>query len=110
MTSETLFDYAEGRRRAETGMAHALDGAADTWPDLATQVVLEVGRMRPTFTSDDVWAWLENRGLPVPANRSALGPIMRALATSGAIRSTGEWRNSHRPETHTRPLRVWRLP
>ena len=104
-----LFDYAAGRKLAEEGMTLALEGAPSTWPGMATQVVLDVGRMRPTFTSDDVWSWMENRGMPTPANRSALGPIMRALATDGTIVSTGEWRNSHRPETHTRPLRVWRL-
>jgi hypothetical protein len=109
MNGDSLFDYAEGQRLAGEGMARALDGAGPAWPETARDVVLTVGRMRPTFTSDDVWEWMATRDMATPGKKVALGPVMRALAVERLIIPTGDYRNSARPETHTRPLRVWRL-
>ena len=78
-----------------------------TWQEIATESVLTVARLNMTFTADDVWAWLESHSLPQPPNKAALGAVFKALAKDNQIRVTGEWRNSARPETHTRPLRVW---
>ena len=105
----TLFDYAEGLRLADEGMIAAIEHAGDTWRDQAETAVRTVARMRLTFTSDEVWDFMQSHNYPEPPNRSALGAVFKALGKAGVIRVTGEWRNSARPETHTRPLRVWQL-
>ena len=106
--SNTLFDYQHGVQLAEQGMATAIANAGKTWQEIATDSVLTVARLNMTFTADDVWAWIESHNLPQPPNKAALGSVFKALSRDQIIRATGEWRNSARPETHTRPLRVWR--
>lgn len=106
--SNTLFDYQHGVQLAEQGMATAIANAGKTWQEIATDSVLTVARLNMTFTADDVWAWIESHSLPQPPNKAALGSVFKALSRDQFIRATGEWRNSARPETHTRPLRVWR--
>lgn len=105
--SNTLFDYQHGVQLAEQGMATAIANAGKTWQEIATESVLTVARLNMTFTADDVWAWLKTHSLPQPPNKAALGAVFKALAKDGRICVTGQWRNSARPETHTRPLRVW---
>ena len=105
--SSTLFDYQHGEQLAQQGMATAIANAGKTWQEIATETVLTVARLNMTFTADDVWAWLETHSLPQPPNKAALGAVFKALSRENRIRVTGEWRNSARPETHTRPLRVW---
>lgn len=106
--SNTLFDYQHGVQLAEQGMATAIANAGKTWQEIATDSVLTVARLNMTFTADDVWAWIESHSLPQPPNKAALGSVFKALSRDDRICATGEWRNSARPETHTRPLRVWR--
>ncbi len=106
--SNTLFDYQHGVQLAEQGMATAIANAGKTWQEIATDSVLTVARLNMTFTADDVWAWIESHSLPQPPNKAALGSVFKALSRDHRICATGEWRNSARPETHTRPLRVWR--
>ena len=106
--SNTLFDYQHGVQLAEQGMAIAIANAGKTWQEIATDSVLTVARLNMTFTADDVWAWIESHSLPQPPNKAALGSVFKALSRDDRICATGEWRNSARPETHTRPLRVWR--
>lgn len=105
--TNTLFDYQHGVQLAEQGMASAIANAGKTWQEIATESVLTVARLNMTFTADDVWAWIETHSLPQPPNKAALGAVFKALAKDGQICVTGQWRNSARPETHTRPLRVW---
>ena len=105
--SDTLFDYVEGLRLADEGMTAAIKHAGTDWRICAEEAVRTVARLRITFTSDEVWDYMNSHKLPEPPNRSALGAVFKALAKADVIRVTGEWRNSARPETHTRPLRVW---
>lgn len=105
--TDTLFDYAEGLRRAEEGMTEAIEHAGQDWRQMAEIAVLTVARLRMTFTADDVWEYIVSHNLPQPPKRVALGAVICALSKRNVIHATGEWRNSARPETHTRPLRVW---
>ena len=105
--SNNLFDYHLGEQLAAQGMTTAIRNAGRPWADIAHEAVLAVARLNMTFTADDVWAWFESHGLPQPPTKMALGMVFKSLAKQNKISATGEWRNSARPETHTRPLRVW---
>ena len=109
MNPTNLFDYHLGEQLAQQGMATAIHNAGKTWQEIATESVLTVARLNLTFTADDVWAWFETHSLPQPPTRQALGAVLNQLSRSKQIVATGQWRNSARPETHTRPLRVWQL-
>ena len=104
-----LFSYSEGQRLAVEGadMAHAASDAA--FKAHAESTILEVGRMHPTFTADDVVRWCQVRGLPLPENGSAWGSVFRRLSTSKRIAFTGELRPSERASRHADLQRVWRL-
>ena len=104
-----LFSYAEGQRLAVEGadLAHAASDAG--FKAHAEATILEVGRMYPTFTADDVVRWCHVRGLPLPENGSAWGSVFRRLSTSKRIAFTGELRPSERASRHADLQRVWRL-
>lgn len=106
--SNTLFDYQHGEQLAQQGMATAIANAGKTWQEIATETVLTVARLNMTFTADDIWAWFDSHNLPQPPTRQALGAVLNQLSRAKQIVATGQWSNSARPETHTRPLRVWR--
>lgn len=61
----------------------------------------------PEFTTDDVWTQLGDRAQAVTEPR-AMGVAMRAAAKAGLIVATPNYRPSHRPACHARPVRVWR--
>lgn len=107
--TENLFDYAEGQRLAIEGAGRAHAAAADTWKAHAQATILEVGRMMPVFTMDDVIRWCENRGLPMPEKAVAWGHVFQGLSRAGLIRATGTFRNSERTSRHSGPVREWRL-
>lgn len=102
-----LFDYHLGEQLAAQGMATAIANAGRTWQEIATDAVLTVARLNITFTADDVWAFMQSHNLPEPPTRQALGAVLKSLSKAQKIVATGAWCNSARPETHTRPLRVW---
>jgi hypothetical protein len=80
------------------------DNADQVWLDAAEAAVLHVARMRPTWTTDDVWPLLDGCREP-----RALGAVLRRLSKQGVIVKTGEWRESVRESRHNAPVTVWRL-
>jgi hypothetical protein len=73
----------------------------------AEYAVLTVGRMRQTFTTDEVWEWLEQHRMTAAHDNRAIGPIMNRLAKANRIRFTGQYQPSRR--RHASPIRVWQL-
>lgn len=104
MNNPTLFD----------AMAEAVDAmdriARNTSRDFdidAEYAVLTVGRMRQTFTTDEVWEWLEQHHMTQAHDNRAIGPIMNRLAKQNRIKFTGQYQPSRR--RHASPIRVWQL-
>lgn len=87
------------QQAAATEAMNAAVDAADTegWlhdADMAIRALVAAGE---PFTTDDVWDWLAvNRpGLAIREPR-ALGGMIRGLRRRGALRTTGNYRPSHR--------------
>lgn len=78
------------------------------WLRAAVQAVTDIASVSEKFTTDDVWAELESRGVDAPRERRVMGSAMRVAKQAGVCRSAGEWRASTRPESHSRPVMVWR--
>lgn len=106
--TKTIFDPALGAHLAEHGAQISWDYSAETFKDTAAQTVLDVARMRPDFTTDDIIRWAETHNRPMPANNSAWGHIIKHLAKANQIIFTGNYRTSERANAHSKPLRVWR--
>lgn len=99
----TLFDEMQARDEA---IARAAEGAPAVWMERAKGVALHVAASKFDFTTDDVWAYLGEDKVREPR---AMGAVMKALASEGRIRPTGEYRKSARPGCHARPVAVWRV-
>ena len=107
--TDDLFNYAASQRLAVEGADRAHQASDDAFKAHAEATILEVGRMHPTFTADDVTRWCTVRNLPLPENGSAWGSVFRRLSTSRRIVFTGELRPSERKSRHADLQRVWRL-
>ncbi len=96
-------DNPSGDDLKAQGMAEAEAHADPSWRIQAWNAILViVGRGEP-FTTDDVWEMLDTS----THEPRALGSLLVRARSQGLIRGTGEWRNSRRPEAHSRPCAVW---
>lgn len=105
--AERVLDPVEAARVTEIGVATSRDHAPESWRDDKQLVVRELATRQPFITSDDVWEAVGTHAMRL-ANPSALGSVFRSAAKAGDIELTEERRESQRPATHRRPLRVWR--
>lgn len=102
MEQQNLF---EAIRQRDEAIARVEANADLGWANEARHAVKRC-MLLGTFTTDDVWASMHERYHT--HERRALGAVMKRLQREGAIRPTGEWQASARPECHGRPIRVWR--
>ncbi len=79
----------------------------DAFNIAAVKAVVKLAKTKRSFTTDDIWA-----ALPASATAGveprALGAIMTSAQDQGAIKATGRYKPSKRPECHRRPVRVWK--
>jgi len=102
-----VLDRGLARELADRGIAHSSAAAPEEWQTMIRNAIDRLARRLPTFTSDDLWLEVGPKAM-YQANPSALGGVFRTAAAEGAIVCTEERRESDRPATHRRPLRVWR--
>ena len=103
LSDTPLFDIAYAVTLQEEGMAKA----AAAKPELlakAQDCARRIARIRGTVTSDDVAAMMANGGFDYAELGNAAGSVFR-----GNFEWTGQVIKSHRPTTHGRAIRVWRL-
>lgn len=102
----------EDRRLGAALRDHALlvceAGAPPEWVDLALAAVEALARVRRTITTDDVWAMLATAGAGSPPEPRAMGVVMGSAKRRGWIEPTDRVVQTARPESHCRPVRVWR--
>lgn len=110
--SPSLFDApATGEALRDKGMQESDDHASLRWRELADQAIVLVSGILPEFTTDDVWAALEQSGrdaIETERNPSAMGAAMARMARAGMIIRTGTTKPSARPSRHVAEMRVWR--
>ncbi len=108
MTAD-LFTFArvEAMAAKESGIALAERNAPVGFKADAYDAILTVARLRPTFTADDVWDWLEiHHEIDEDVNHAALGPVMRRAANAGEIKKTGRLVPTRQAQRH-RDLVEW---
>jgi len=98
----TLFDDSPPKERATRSVER---NASDEWHEHAIEAVRAAARRRLELTIDDVRPFITK-----PVNDTlAIGAVMLRAARAGIIeRQIGQFRISGRPETHSRPLALWR--
>lgn len=93
-----------GAQLRDEAMERVYDAADPKVRADAHRAVKEVARVKPTFTSDDVWAEMIFR----PREPRMLGPVMKAEAAAGTMEKTDQTVLSKLPQNHRRDIRVWR--
>ena len=89
------------------GMNAAEAGAPEEWKLQAIAAVQLASEMNDEFTTDEVWAILEQNGYDRPPTPAAMGPVMRRACREHLIRKTGRYRVSVQHTNHAREVAVW---
>jgi hypothetical protein len=90
----------------DEGIARA-ELAAMPWGAVAFDVLVEILPSLTTLTSEDVWAELDRRGIPRPAEGRAMGAVMQRAIRAGLIVPVG-FTTSTVPAHHKDPTRLYR--
>lgn len=96
-------DLFTGKKWKEKAIQRVYRSTSPEWIAKMEGAVRSLIARQKEFTTDDVWVRLGAQ----PREPRALGAIILAFYKSGAIRRTGSWKQSKRPECHCRPLAVW---
>lgn len=103
MSQPTLWDAQTVASEAVNRVGAHAD--AD-WLSAAHRIVRRLADTRNEFTTDDVWAALDELDVVTHEPR-AMGAVMRQAARGGVIVKSDRVRNSVRVECHARPVAVW---
>lgn len=104
MKNTTIFDQAE--RLKQSGMEAAYQYADLDWKQIASKALRQCAETKAEFTTDDMWAIINETGIVTSENR-AMGAIMQSASRSGMIKATGYFLPSKRVSKHKSPTRVW---
>lgn len=110
-------DSEAGIKARDAALRSVARNAHQPWIEMARECIKYCAQFMPTFTTDDVWAEIEDRcrriedgGGVAPATHEprALGAIMRSLSMTHVITTDGDYIKSTRAQSHARPIPVWR--
>ena len=96
-------DPVVARRERDAALARVAQGTPASWVTAARTAVAELAATLPELTADDVWARVPHLDEP-----RAMGPIMVWASNTGLVTATDRTCPSTRPESHARPVRIWR--
>lgn len=103
----TYFDSDLGEKLANEGIERSDSGATEEWREMANLAFVLAAIKNYDFTSDAVWAILEDDWkVKSPKERKAMGARARYAVSAGTIEMTEEHRPSKRPDAHRNPKTV----
>ena len=107
--SPTLFDETAALTAADEAVAQGDVHSDPSFQYAALAAIHWCARRHAEFTSDDVWARMEQAGgVPSTGDNRALGAVFRQAAREGVIATTDRVVRSARVRLHGSPRRVWR--
>ena len=98
-----LFDPEGAKAARDEAMARVEAHAHEQWKDAAMDTIYRAWRLRPSFTSEDLW----KDGLPKPPEPRALGPMITAAASRGWCEASGTYVKGSSVSRHGAPIAVW---
>ena len=102
----SVLDLGRAHAATEAAIARIEASARAAYLDMLVEGVRSVALGQLQLASDQVWEHLGIERMH-QGNPSALGVAFRNAAKLGYIRPQGERKDSERPTTHRRPLRIW---
>lgn len=103
-----LFDYAAARAARDAGIEQGDDNADPDWKNVMYEILLEVARRKPEFSSDDCFMAAAERVMPETHDRRAMGAVMQRAAREGVCKKINKTVMSARKSLHASPIQVWR--
>lgn len=92
----------------DEAVARVIIGASDFWLERAATAIKELTLTGDgAFTTDDVWALLDDWKIQRPSEPRAMGGAIKTAQSNRLIKATGNYIRSTRPENHGRPVMVW---
>jgi hypothetical protein len=107
MSQPTLFDALAATKARDKALEQVERNADPLWKRNAWSVLLMFARTGDTFTTDDVWEYMNKHGMETPHEPRAMGAVMVKACRRKIIEPTDRYVKSQRPECHRRPIRVW---
>lgn len=101
-----VLDAERAHAVTEAAIEQVEKNASELYLDMLVDAVRAVALDRLHLASDDVHVRLGGARMRL-GNPSALGAAFRIAARLGYIRLQPERKDSERPATHRRPLRIW---
>lgn len=84
----------------------------EQWLDAAVEIIKMLARSRPTLTSDDAWAMLQEQKPDDDAafvfDGRTMGAAFAIAAQRGYVHATDRTVPSVRKVCHRRPVRIWK--
>jgi hypothetical protein len=102
-----IFDAEVSAAARDAAIEQVDDAASVDWKAEALVAVARICEIREEFTTDAVWAMLDERGVAIPREPRAMGAIMRRAVAAGLCLPTDRTSKSVRVECHRRPLQIW---
>lgn len=109
MNAHPLFDAQQGKAAKEEALERVKKNAPPSWLSTARAIATRLARAKPNgFTTDDVWAILDETGVGNPPEPRAMGSVMASLARERIIRKKAVPPiPSMRVACNRRPVAVW---
>ena len=97
------------RYRQERGLIKSKRKTPQWWWDEATESFLNVMGRQQYFTTDDVWADLARRGVPMPPNHKSMGPKTSELRRKGWFSDVHNPVHTRRPTANGRAIITYKV-
>jgi len=106
-TDNPKFNAQKSAAKRDQAMEQVEQSAEEEWKEVAYDTVIEVARVRQTFTADDVQEKLDKKPVHTHELR-ALGPVMLRAARDHVIEDSGTFTRTTQVKCHRMPRRIWR--
>ena len=98
----------EGDRLRDEGIDRSFSHADSIWKAHALRALHLVVVENDEFTTDAIWAYLDDWGVVPPREERAMGGVMTTGQSRKWCETTPRTQPSVRPVCHSREMRVWR--
>lgn len=102
MTQESFWDA----RAARDDALERVSRPTPEWRAIAYLFLESLASRRPRLTSEMLWAYLLSRGVPMPPEPRAMGPVMLKAVRDGMLRPL-DYVPGRRVSAHGRPVREY---
>lgn len=108
MKTRVQLDLFNSRALRDYGTHTTLSHESGVWHTRAMPLLVQFARTRPEgFLAEEFRQWWVSEGLMLPHSDKVWGALFLAVARTGAIHRTGEYRQAQSAKSHAHYYAVW---